>query len=758
VEIIDRGMVEYTERAFSQDAQEAMGGDMYRAFAELITNSDDSYARLGKSKGRPVKGGILIEVEHRKGTNWKMIIRDRAEGMTTKEMKAKLTVLGERTSGFASGEQVRGLLGRGGKDVAAFGRVMWECVRDGRYNRLDLEPTGTWELYRPRRVDPEVRKRLGIPRGDGTVVTVNVDKGFRCPWHRTLCEKLPRHYSLRDIMSDPNRKNLLVNLNEKGHKGDKLQYSYPEGELKTDEEEMAIPGYPEVTAHLKIWRHGTRFDEDKRSPFRENGILVRSGRAIHQISLFGLETDAYSEWFFGKLDCPYIDTLVNEYDERHAAREPHPESNPTRLISRRREGLAPNHPFTQALFEVARERLKLLVEKEREAEEERHRRIESRETKARLSRLAAAARRFMVKKMREFDEEVDLAGVVIGDRLVPDLKIIPGGCKLPPGETKTFSVLSRAELDASAEVRLRIASGSSGIAISRKEIRLRRHPKIENALRGAFKVEAIAEDGFGIVEAERNGFLDQASVEVGEREIEIVVPEELTFEKPSYNLVYGKRKSVKILAPKSLVDIAGPIVHVTSTDPQHIVVRRQKVKLRMSQDGEYAIGETQVEGRKLDAKAVLHAALGRALASAKAKVVQRRLTGPPIEFRVVNESWGPQRAIWSPPDGYLLKIAGKHESIGRYLGPADKGFPGQESPHFRLLLAEISAASVCQRLLIEKDKGSSVRLDMDRVSFYHDHLRLMGEFLPTAHRAMLSKQEAEVLRESSVRESGKRRA
>lgn len=752
MEIIDRGMVEYTERAFSQDAQEAMGGDIYRAFAELITNSDDSYARLTRSKGWPIKGSILVEVEHRKRKNWRIIVRDRAEGMITKEMKAKLTVLGQRTSGFAAGEQVRGLLGRGGKDVAAFGTVTWECIRDGKYHRLELEPTGTWKLYRPKKVDPEARERLGIPRGNGTVVTVDVDSRFRCPWHRTLCERLPRYYGLRDLMSDPNRKIQLVNLNEKGHKGDKLQYSYPDGELKIDEE-MAIPGYPGVTAHLRIWRHGTRFDEDKTSPFRENGILVRSGRAIHQITLFGLESDPYSEWFFGKLDCPYIDTLVNEYDECYAAREPHPVSNPSRLISRRREGVAADHPFTQALFEAARERLKILVEEEREAEEERHRRIESKETKARLSRLAAAARRFMIKKMREFDEEMDLAGVMIGDRLVPDLAIIPGGCKLPPGETKTFSVLSRAELDAEIGVSLRIASGSSGIAISRKEIRLRRHPKIDDALRGTFKVEAIAEEGFGIIEAERNGFLAQASVEIGEPEVEMVVPEELTFEKSSYNIVYGKRKSVKILAPKSMVDQEGPIVHVTSTDPQHIVVRRQKVRLRISQDGQYAIGETQVEGRKLDAKAVLHAALGRALASAKAKVVQRRLTGPPIEFRVVNDYWGPQRAVWSPPDGYLLKIAGRHESIRRYLGPAEKEFPGQESPHFRVLLAEIIAASVCQRLLIEKDKRSSVRLDMDRVGFYYQHLRLMGEFLPIAHRFMLSKQEAQVLRKRSVGES-----
>ena len=53
------GMVEYTGRAFLQDAQEAMGGDIIRALIEMITNCDDSY---GSSKGK-----IRIEIEHCRG-------------------------------------------------------------------------------------------------------------------------------------------------------------------------------------------------------------------------------------------------------------------------------------------------------------------------------------------------------------------------------------------------------------------------------------------------------------------------------------------------------------------------------------------------------------------------------------------------------------------------------------------------------------------------------------------------------------------
>lgn len=107
------GQVEYTPRAFMQDAQSAMRGDIFRALIETITNSDDAY------KG--AKGKIRIEVEHRRGP-WRVITRDRASGMRSDRMEEAILRLGGRTSGFERGQNVRGNLGRGAKDLAAFGQ------------------------------------------------------------------------------------------------------------------------------------------------------------------------------------------------------------------------------------------------------------------------------------------------------------------------------------------------------------------------------------------------------------------------------------------------------------------------------------------------------------------------------------------------------------------------------------------------------------------------------------------------------------
>src|SRR6266849_4570830 len=61
------GRVVYGVRAFEQDAQEAMRGDIVRGLIELVTNSDDAYARMGD-----VAGKIRIEVEHRRGAAWRV--------------------------------------------------------------------------------------------------------------------------------------------------------------------------------------------------------------------------------------------------------------------------------------------------------------------------------------------------------------------------------------------------------------------------------------------------------------------------------------------------------------------------------------------------------------------------------------------------------------------------------------------------------------------------------------------------------------
>ena len=86
----------------------------------------------------------------------------------------------------------------------------------------------------------------------------------------------------------------------------------------------------------------------------------------------------------------------------------------------------------------------------------------------------------------------------------------------------------------------------------------------------------------------------------------------------------------------------------------------------------------------------------------------------------------------------MLEIAARHPSLSRYLGSQSSGYPGQEKPHFRVLLAEIVADAVCSKIVVNREAtGHYQDEDPDWNYFYHEYSKLMTEFLPMAHSLQL---------------------
>ncbi len=105
--------------------------------------------------------------------------------------------------------------------------------------------------------------------------------------------------------------------------------------------------------------------------------------------------------------------------------------------------------------------------------------------------------------------------------------------------------------------------------------------------------------------------------------------------------------------------------------------------------------------------------------------------------------------MWAVNEGHpnLLLVSALHDSLARYLGgPPD--YPGQSSPLFRLLLAEIVAESVSRRSLVleAKERPWDFDFEGDDPDVVADavlsHLsRRMSAFLGEAHKVMLSASE-----------------
>ena len=732
--LMEEGRIEYTERAFEQDAAAAMKGRIERALVELITNSDDSYANL-EDEGVRASGLIRIEVKRiRKDRPWTVVVRDRAEGMGVDKMKDKLCRAGGQTSGFEKGRAVRGFLGRGAKDVAAFGKVTFEAIKDNIYSACSIDKRGNYKLEKPARATREIREKLQMESGNGTVATIEVGPQFRAPQHATLFDRLCLHYALRDIASDPKRTLLLVNLNDPDHKGDRVVYKQPPGKPVL-EDKFLIPGYSNAKARILIFRSPQRFVESQNSPYRQGGILVKSTRAIHEITLFGFESDPYAEWFFGRLECPFIDDLIRDYEVGSERGSLLMASNPTGIIERDRDGLVEEHPFTKALYGEARKRLAELVEQEKKKEEEKKREIQNEETTKSLRKLAAAASKFIADKMQEF--EIENAGGLGSTRMRADLSIVPSACIIKPGEVKTLSVFAKDELVQRAGTRAILSKEGQGIEFwGKKELLLTPRKDQPAISSGTLKIRGITAGKMALVKVTLGDVTADAAIQVEEREKPVTVPVGLSFEHDSYNVRLGKPKKLIIRAKIPGEDLEGVMANIV-TDTEVIVALRHLVPLAWDRTLGCFTAEVEISGRQLGARGRVTAHCRELNAETRVTVVQSEMQGPfSFEIKYVDENFGPQRAIWDRPNG-LLKISAKHESVGRYLGPSEEDFPGQDKPHFKTMIAEIVAEQVARYVIETREEKQGKQEDFDARAFYLEHQRIMGEFLPIAHEMQL---------------------
>jgi hypothetical protein len=116
-----------------------------------------------------------------------------------------------------------------------------------------------------------------------------------------------------------------------------------------------------------------------------------------------------------------------------------------------------------------------------------------------------------------------------------------------------------------------------------------------------------------------------------------------------------------------------------------------------------------------------------------------------IEIQLVPDPAGQWRAAWDRDNPNLLKVYAEHPTLARYLGPRDQQYPGQSQPHFRVLLAEIVADKVVQRILETKAQANP-RLFSDSQNFFFLYSEEMTSFLPIAHKVMLSDHDVARLR------------
>jgi hypothetical protein len=757
-----------TDKRYLQHNRDHAITDVYDALVELITNADDSYGRLYAQNKRNDNGGdILVECqEQRKGQPSILVVRDRAEGMSGDDMQRCLLTIGKYSSDGGS----RGYMGRGAKDCTALGDVTFSSIKDERFSQCRLTRDLKFILEMDgRKLNAADRDALGIKRGNGTSVRIELSPGVRLPRFDSLAADLPWHYALRDIMSVSSASRVLLRrlgTDEQQH----LVFRSPDGEQVIDEE-FLIPGYPEIKARLKIWRAPEPLDESKSGArFERFGMIVKGRRAIHECSLLSedLKRNPYARKYFGRIDCSYIDDLLQEYEASRGRVAPS-DTNPCLLIDpNRRSGLERKHPFVNSLFHLPIQRMQQLIAKDREDQQRQDKAIANQETLHRLSRLARIAGKFL--KQQVDDLEQLSSGDSLDEKAFTKLgvNIWPTYPKLVLGQERSLTIYVKKALVRDPNQLVFVTTDSpDAVEVLDSPLLLRPHSKFEDRLVGSFRLRGLKVCDDALVSTSSPG------LPTAEACVRVVLdtPEDrdftrpVEFERQEYQVRVGSRKTLRVYAKCPEVVGQPTIAKVESTEPDKVATIGGCRFVPVA-GSNYAEAELKIEGRVLKGKAKVIVTVAGSSAQAGAKVVDQgeEPKGIAIEIQLCNEDFGKFRARWADhlAKPNLLLISALHKSLARYLGREADNYPGQDTPMFRVLIAEIVAESICRKALVLEAKArpydfhftdfAEPHAIIDDV-FGHLHQRLR-EFVAEAHSIMLSDRDLRNVPDDSVRAKG----
>jgi hypothetical protein len=741
--------VEQTERAFRQATEGTMGNDILLGLIELVTNCDDQYG--------DERGSILIRLPKPDpdGT-WRVEVYDKATGLAFEEIGAKLLKFGGRTSGHERGETRRGNRGRGARDICHFGRVRWDMFKDGRYCWLWLDRNGKGEQSRKAERAESYRDIFGIPK-NGVVATITCDRQrFRRPQRERIKHRLEYAVQLRAIMANPKR---TIKLQYGDDDAVNLRYVEPNGRKEFPAVDVEIAGYPGY-ARVSVAEVSTPFEEDQNDPTRQGGLLIVSGRAVHESTLYRFESSPYSGYFLGQVRWDTIDDLSRQFDDRDDGGAEADPTNPAQIIKADRRGLNAQHPAAKALKAAVEEVLRPHFE--RKAKELGEGGKETRQTKQRLEGLARVIAKFHARKAEELDFELaqHLSHGVELTPEVPILEVIPPRRLLEFGTSHTFSVRVRSDAllgrPSEAEVLLFLATDPEGcLALSGAQCSLMVDKRLEGRMSGTFTATASSTEGKGIIEITLPGF---PSVAVDIDVIEPLEPQPpeapltFQFERASYRVPLGRSKKILLLAPAPAVERHGTRVTVTSSNAQGVLVRQPHADLAPSLDGDWYQTVIEVEGRQHGAAATVTAQCGSGPLRADASVSVRRDTAgptpPEIKFAAMQS---PVRGTFDTNEAtglVTITVNATHSAVRRYFGPPPD-FRGQESLQARLMVAEIVADLTVLDVLRRYLRQQPVPVEQ----LYRRRFIMLSDLLPLCHASQLT--EAELL--SQTRPSGRRK-
>jgi hypothetical protein len=323
---VDQRVIDIDSRRFAS---------VEKALVELITNSDESYARMERA-GHRTTGRIRIKYErHQAGAV--LVVADQAEGMSF-EHASSILAYGGAHSPLARGEgNGRGYFGRGLKQaVYGLGHGWIETIYGGRYSRIELfRGDNGGYLYDDgggdRDAGPDDYERLGISENGSQVSIVVENSHVNISLFRTLVSAVRNNIYLRDVLVRRDIELLNVQQGKVVERSGRVIYQEPPALLLLGPDQPGSFVHEEVEYPFTMTlRRALDTELTLRGDERTNGLVVLSGMAALDCQMFEFENQVGTEYLFGTVRCP---SLIEQLGKGVA------------IISDEREGLNLRNPF-----------------------------------------------------------------------------------------------------------------------------------------------------------------------------------------------------------------------------------------------------------------------------------------------------------------------------------------------------------------------------------------------------------------------------
>lgn len=712
------GRVEYGARAFEQDASLAIRGDVIRALIELVTNADDAYGAKD--------GDIWIRItpwDEDDGLTTRIDVQDSARGLTAEGLKNAFAVLGGKRADDDGAVEARGLLGRGAKDVASLGRVVFSAIRDGKYSQLSLESTGVWKLTAvDEPATPERYQELALEPGEsGLTASLFIASKFTVPTRNRLLDKLTRHAQLRDLIT---RRPVFVQDSRGAGATTRLEGHPPTGEIVIDTD-LVLDGYEPV--HLTVRRLPQRASGQV-NEFSDHGLLVRSGVTTFQNTWFELDPRPESAYFAGYVDAPQIAPIIRAYDNGEEI------GGPMRLLSRDRDGLVKNHPYRKELARAVTREVQPLFDalsKQMDAGKKQGEQL------SRAFKVASEALKDQLNAALEEIEDEDTGGGTDPDPTAV-LTVIPPRLILAPGGTATLSVRCTDKAVQGLHVAIEHQTSDDVLAsAAASEDGWSPHKRLDVVVSHVYLDAGLAE-GTATILVEAGGHSARAQVVVAQTQPGSEQPPtslEFTTVKATISPTRGRR--LELRAP---VDLVGENVNVWF-EGSGLSQVPAAVTLGAEPGGRWAQASVRCVAGQEPGSGVIHARLEDDEATCEISVAERPggIGGLGLAFEL-NGHRSPNRRIglMTEPGRIEIQVYANHPTYNGVFGTYDEEaskFSNEDSAQARAILAEVVAAELAA-YLTERDYARRPEQLNDAPRVLVRRAEFANRFVGILHRAL----------------------